>query len=78
MPRRTKPVPRNTLSKCREEMGLTQAQLADKIGVKTQTVSDWERGEYEVKMTPQQMLRCTEALGVSLERFCLYFEEEIP
>jgi transcriptional regulator with XRE-family HTH domain len=29
----------------REKRGLTQKQLADRLGVKQQNISDWERGE---------------------------------
>ena len=31
----------------REELGLTQEQVADKIGITFQAVSSWERDEYK-------------------------------
>jgi transcriptional regulator with XRE-family HTH domain len=33
------------IKKMRTKSGLTQKQLADRLGVKQQNVSDWERGE---------------------------------
>lgn len=32
------------IASCRKRYGLTQAQLAEKLGVKTTSVSSWERG----------------------------------
>ena len=33
------------IKEMRQKRGLTQKQLADRLGVKQQNVSDWERGE---------------------------------
>lgn len=33
------------IKKMRTKNGLTQKQLSDRLGVKQQNVSDWERGE---------------------------------
>jgi putative transcriptional regulator len=30
----------------RDELGLTQQQLADRLGVRQQTISEWEQGVY--------------------------------
>lgn len=38
-----------TLAAARITRGLTQAQLADKMGVSRQTVIDWESGKREIK-----------------------------
>ena len=34
------------IRKLRKSAGLTQVQLAEKVGVTQATVSDWERGDY--------------------------------
>lgn len=34
----------NMIKKCRLEMGMTQAELAEKVGVSDKTVSKWEKG----------------------------------
>ncbi len=31
----------------RQHMGMSQGELADELGVRQQTVSEWERGAYE-------------------------------
>lgn len=33
------------IKEMRTKRGLTQKQLADRLGVKQQNISDWERGE---------------------------------
>lgn len=45
----------------RIKAGLTQAQLATKVNVVTQTVGNWERGETEPNVA--QVWDCAEALG---------------
>ncbi|WP_181686907.1 helix-turn-helix transcriptional regulator [Halorhabdus salina] len=35
-----------TIKKCREDAGLTQAELADRVGVTRQTILYVEKGEY--------------------------------
>ena len=41
----------------REQLGLTQQQLADELGTRQATVSDWERGVYTPRGASAQMLR---------------------
>lgn len=41
----------NTIKEKREAVGLTQAELAEKIGVDTSTVCLWESGKREPKFT---------------------------
>lgn len=41
----------------RAELGLTQAEMADELGVRQQTVSEWETGRYEPRGASVKMLR---------------------
>ena len=41
----------------RERLGLTQQQLADELGVRQQTVSEWETGIYRPRGASARMLR---------------------
>jgi DNA-binding transcriptional regulator YiaG len=40
----------------RASLGLTQASFADELGVRQQTVSEWETGRYEPRGTSSRML----------------------
>lgn len=52
------------LSELRRERGLTQGQLAEKIGTSNKTISRWENGNY---MPPVEMLMVlSEFYGVSI------------
>ena len=54
------------LAKLRRERGLSQAQLADKVGVTTRAVCKWEtRGIYHAKFAV--MARLAKALDVTME-----------
>ncbi len=46
-----------TLEAARVNTGLTQAQLAEKMGVSRQSVIDWENGKREMR-TPYLYLFC--------------------
>ena len=41
----------------RERLGLTQQQLAAELGVRQQTVSEWETGIYQPRGASARMLR---------------------
>jgi DNA-binding transcriptional regulator YiaG len=41
----------------RERLGLTQRELADELGVRQQTVSEWETGAYQPRGASARMLR---------------------
>ncbi|MBM4410258.1 MAG: helix-turn-helix domain-containing protein [Chloroflexi bacterium] len=43
------------LPSARERLGLSQAELADRLGASANTVARWERGELKVRLAP--MLR---------------------
>lgn len=40
----------------RAELGLTQAEMAEELGVRQQTVSEWETGRYEPRGASVRML----------------------
>lgn len=48
--------------KKRKELGLTQRQIAETIGVTVQTVSNWENGLYSPKLTLEQVDRLCQIL----------------
>lgn len=53
------------IAACRKEKGMTQAQLAEKLGVTNKTVSRWENGNYMPDLTILEPL--SHELGISLE-----------
>ncbi len=57
--------------------GVSQAQLAENLGVKTQTVGNWEGGRSVPSLDPDQMLRLCSQLGVTLETLAKAFRGEI-
>lgn len=54
------------LKKLREGAGLSQQELASRIGVAVATISRWERGASAMLTVPQMKALCRE-LGKSLE-----------
>ncbi len=47
MAHRNNDIPKNPITSKREELGLTQDALADRLGVHRTTVNRWERGEID-------------------------------
>ena len=45
-----------TLEACRVNTGLTQKELADKLGVSMSTVSNWERGITEPSLSQLRII----------------------
>jgi DNA-binding transcriptional regulator YiaG len=41
----------------REHLGLTQTQLSEELGVRQQTVSEWERGQYAPRGASARLLQ---------------------
>ncbi len=40
----------------REQLGLTQQELADELNVRQQTVSEWETGQYRPRGASEKLL----------------------
>lgn len=53
----------NRLVQLRKKRGLTQQQIADEIGVKRNTYSDWENGKTEPNF--QTLLKLTSILNTT-------------
>lgn len=67
-----------TLKELREEKKLSQTQLADIVGLKQTTISQYENGMRKPNLTVAKKM--SEALGISLDDFFRYltFHNEIP
>jgi transcriptional regulator with XRE-family HTH domain len=63
------------LKELRLQEGLTQEKLAIILDVRVKTVSDWERGVKQPRMTPPRMLFLCQTLKCSLEELVLAIEE---
>ena len=50
------------LLKIRKALGLTQVQIADKIGVKANTIARWERGELQISEPISRLIRMIERI----------------
>ncbi|MBE9113841.1 helix-turn-helix transcriptional regulator [Nodosilinea sp. LEGE 07298] len=55
------------LKRRREELGLTQRDIGLALGKTDQTISNWETGIYEPKMTPREFKKLCELLKWSIE-----------
>jgi transcriptional regulator with XRE-family HTH domain len=60
----------------RESLGLTQRQIADAVGVTDQTVSNWERGVYEPRLSLRQVVLLCGVTGQSLEQLADLFDAQ--
>jgi DNA-binding transcriptional regulator YiaG len=45
-----------TIKALREHLGMTQKQMADELGVRQQTISEWEVGMYIPRRSTQKYL----------------------
>jgi transcriptional regulator with XRE-family HTH domain len=57
----------SALRKRREELGLTQRDIAQALDKTVQTISNWETGLYEPKMTPREVKALCRLLKWTLE-----------
>ncbi len=62
-----------TIRELREDAGLTQLQLANKIGVTPSAVYNWERGRNEPKAS--QLRTMARLFGVSMDMIDFEVEE---
>lgn len=46
----------DSIRRLREHVGLTQAQLADELNTRQQTISEWERGAYRPRGPAARLL----------------------
>lgn len=65
----------NLLVQMRKRVSLTQRQVAEVVSVTVQTVSNWETGRSEPKLTPEQTLLLCRILQCSLEELVKGFED---
>ncbi len=61
----------------RKKLGLTQRQIAEAIGVTVQTVSNWETGLYQPKLTVPQTVKLCEVLKIDIKGLEELFAEEV-
>ncbi len=61
------------LKELRKERGLTQEELADKVGVSRQTVISIEKEVYQPSL--ELAFKLAKFLKVSLEELCIYEEK---
>lgn len=64
---------RERLVNRRKELGLTQQELADTLGVHYRTVSRWERGLAMPELTPEKMANLCRSLKCSIEELAEMF-----
>jgi len=48
---------RGRIRALRQHLGLTQVEMAGQLGIRQQTVSEWETGQYEPRGTSVTVLR---------------------
>jgi DNA-binding transcriptional regulator YiaG len=46
-----------SITELRARLGLTQAEMADALGVRQQTISEWETGRYQPRGASVRMLQ---------------------
>jgi putative transcriptional regulator len=61
----------------RDRLDVPQAKIAESLGVKSQTVSNWENGKSIPSLTPEQTRQLCDLLKVSLDTLAKAFRGEI-
>lgn len=67
-----------TFMKLRENVGLTQRQLAQALDVTINTISAWENGRHEPRLTLSQTKLLTEVLNCSLDDLVTAAQKRSP
>jgi DNA-binding XRE family transcriptional regulator len=62
----------------RKSLGLTQRQIAETVGVTVQTVSNWETGTYQPKLTIEQTEKLCAVLQTDIKGLRIMFEVHNP
>lgn len=57
------------ITRWRESQGLTKAELARRVGVSPEAVSQWEREENGTSPTVENVEKIADAVGVSMSKF---------
>ncbi|WP_315862891.1 MULTISPECIES: helix-turn-helix transcriptional regulator [unclassified Thermosynechococcus] len=63
-----------TLKKLRRRSGLTQTQLANHLGLRQGTISDWECGKTQPRLSPTETHNLCQLLGCTLDELKEAFE----
>ena len=64
------------IKKCRKEAGLSQEQLADRLGVTRQSVSKWESGSAVPELV--KLIALSDMFGVSVDYLLGRTDEKTP
>ena len=64
------------IAACRKEKGMTQAQLAEKLGVTNKTVSQWENGNYMPDLTSESTMRGDDVPDINIAEIFNIISEE--
>ncbi|HAX76988.1 MAG TPA: XRE family transcriptional regulator [Cyanobacteria bacterium UBA11372] len=64
------------LMRLRKRLRLTQKQVADAVGVTDQTVSNWEAGRFEPRLTISQIQALCRVLQCSLDELPSFTDAE--
>ena len=67
-------VARMTIRELRERAGLTQLELANRLGVTPATVYTWERGKFDPRAS--QLRKLAREFGVSMDDIALPDDDE--
>ncbi|NET38085.1 MAG: helix-turn-helix transcriptional regulator [Cyanothece sp. SIO1E1] len=59
--------PKSVFVNLREQLGLTQRQVAEAVGVTQQTIRNWEHGKVVPKLSVPQMKRLCQVLRLPIE-----------
>lgn len=61
--------------KRRKQLGYTQEDIANVVGVRARAVSTWEAGKHTPKLTPRQFAELCSLLKCSIQELAADFEE---